>query len=84
MTKLQDYANEIMSILNTNYSKQLKFSGIIKDIHELMTRVLEKDGDVVLDVPSLVRCFVDATMDFESPIITYLEKIEEEIKKGKH
>ncbi|MGT2950264.1 hypothetical protein BU202_02055 [Streptococcus cuniculi] len=80
MTKIQDYARKIIFILDNNYSKQIEFSGIINYLYNLMMKIASQDDNISLDIPSLVRQFVDETMDYNSSVIIYLEKMDQEIK----
>ncbi|MBF0819751.1 hypothetical protein [Streptococcus acidominimus] len=83
MTKIQDYARKIIFILDNNYSNQIEFSGIINHLYNLMMEIVSQDDSISLDIPSLIRQFVDETMDYNSSIIIYLEKMDQEIKNAR-
>lgn len=80
MTNIQNYAKKIIFILERDYSKQIEFSGIIRQLHNLMMKIVSQNINIEIDYSSLVRQFVDETIDYDSPIIIYLEKMAQETK----
>ena len=84
MEEIKQHCEKIIQILHSEYNTQLHYSGIIKKINDIMLQIISCDN--VNELPdiqwnSIVRCFVDDTMDYTSPIILELEKMQETCKR---
>ena len=84
MEEIKQHCEKIIQILHSEYNTQLHYSGIIKKIYDIMLQIISFDK--VNELPdiqwnSIVRCFVDDTMDYTSPIILELEKMQETCKR---
>ena len=78
MEKIKWHCKKIIGLLRLDYSTQLQYSGIIKKIYDVMLQIISCDNVNELpdiDWVSMARCFVDETMDYQSPVLFEIDKI---------
>ncbi|RDW16453.1 hypothetical protein CWR48_16345 [Oceanobacillus arenosus] len=78
--ELKKQCEIVIDELKTYYESELRYNGVIKDIHDKFITIIEKieDGESVQNdsFSGCVRMFVDDTTDYTSPIIKNIEKAE--------
>jgi len=85
MKTLKLHCEKVIQLLNTTYSNQLNYSGVIKKIYDSVNEIISAktnlDKSIDIDWDGLVRTFADETMDYTSPIIFELETIKKLVKE---
>ena len=78
MEEIKQHCEKVIQILRSDYSTQLQYSGIIKKIYDVMLQIISCDNANELpdiDWVGIARCFVDETMDYQSPVLFEIDKI---------
>ena len=79
--KYMKYADKLQDLIDLEYPSQKLSPGIIQDIYNLTKRIGRGENIDNISFFSLVRRFVDETMDYKSEILVVLKQLEKELKK---
>ncbi len=79
--KYMKYADKLQDLIDLEYPSQKLYPGIIQDIYNLTKRIGRGENIDNISFFSLVRRFVDETMDYKSEILVVLKQLEKELKK---
>ncbi|PEZ08856.1 hypothetical protein CN326_04070 [Bacillus sp. AFS018417] len=82
------HCKNVILLLEQNYSRQIHYNGIIKEIYikfsEMTEQIQNKEvSSINVDFLSIIRQFVDDTTEYNSPVIREIEKISKILDKIK-
>jgi hypothetical protein len=87
LKQLIGHCEKTKQLLDIEHPNQKYYEGIVKDIYELMTKIIveaeqSKIYEKKMNLSSIVRQLADDSMtDYQSNVFTELEKIEEILLK---
>ena len=79
--KYMKYTDKLQDLIDLEYPSQKLYPGIIQDIYNLTKRIGRGENINNISFFSLVRRFVDETMEYKSEILVVLKQLEKEFKK---
>ncbi|MGG0240028.1 hypothetical protein [Bacillus rhizoplanae] len=77
--ELLKHCKNVISLLEQNYSRQINYNGIIKEVYikfsEMIEKIQNKEiSSINIDFFSIIRQFVDDTTEYNSPVIREIEE----------